>query len=195
MKQETGTRKLSFRLKPWTAVMLALAVGMLGYYAVLGVKFLRYRVEERSLNAEVNRLAPILRRPARDIEPLQAQLQATRQKLQDTTLLYSTLSRDHLLSLVANTASDAAVILGRVTFAEAGTESIGDVRYDVQAFDLSISGDLGQFFSFLNLLSQRSPTVKISKVDLGNLQSKPTAQIRTVFYLSPQYSATGNVKQ
>lgn len=186
---------LAKRIKPWAVVMLALALPLLSYYGVRGHQFLTYRAAEQRLSAQISQLSQVLGKDTPDPESLEAELEEARLKLEEASDQYDCEHRDHLVALVADAASDAGVHLSAVKVTKPLKKSDGEIRYDLQPLEISVSGSLADIFSFLNLLHLRAPTIEITEVSLDGLDDKPVAQILTAFYLQPQWATDKGSKQ
>lgn len=176
------------RLKPWVAVALLLALGLLGFYAVLGVRFWKVHTEEQRLLAEVNRVAETPRQPAAELALVRADLETAKPKLEATRAVFQSEDRDDLVTLVVHTAREAKVNLAWVGVGERGARSESEIRYGIQPLDIRLNGSLPEIFTFLRLLHERAPTVEVAKVELASLQEGPAAMLQLFFYLSPEYA-------
>lgn len=183
-------------IKSWVIVALALVLVLLGCYGVLGVRFLNYRADAQTLAAEADKLSRIVDKPAPTVMSLEADRDASQQKLDSIRDLYQCEERDELTALIVDTADDAGVNLDQIMTAGDRMKSVGDISYQPQSLSLSVSGSLTEVFSFLDLLHERAPTVELVQVGFSSSEDMPEeANIQLLFYLSPEYVAEEENKQ
>lgn len=194
MNKQTKLGKL--HIKSWVIVALALVLVLLGCCGVLGVRFLNYGADAQTLAAEADKLSRIVDSPAPTIMSLEADRDASQQKLDSIRDLYQCEERDELTALIVDTADDAGVNLDQIMTAGDRMKSVGDISYQPQSLSLSVSGSLTEVFSFLDLLHERAPTVELVQVGFSSSEDMPEeANIQLLFYLSPEYVAEEENKQ
>lgn len=194
MNKQTKLGKL--HIKSWVIVALALVLVLLGYCGVLGVRFLNYGADAQTLAAEADKLSRIVDKPAPTVMSLEADRDASQQKLDSIRDLYQCEERDELTALIVDTADDAGVNLDQIMTAGDRMKSVGDISYQPQSLSLSVSGSLTEVFSFLDLLHERAPTVELVQVGFSSSEDMPEeANIQLLFYLSPEYVAEEENKQ
>lgn len=194
MNKQTKLGKL--HIKSWVIVALALVLVLLGCCGVLGVRFLNYGADAQTLAAEADKLSRIVDKPAPTVMSLEADRDASQQKLDSIRDLYQCEERDELTALIVDTADDAGVNLDQIMTAGDRMKSVGDISYQPQSLSLSVSGSLTEVFSFLDLLHERAPTVELVQVGFSSSEDMPEeANIQLLFYLSPEYVAEEENKQ
>lgn len=195
MEKKTRMSKRALRIKPWVAAALVLGLALLGYYGVLGVRFLNYRSHEQTQTAETTMLSRSLRRAtAKDVEPLRVQLAAAQQEQEQASALYARDEPEQMVRLVVDLARDAGVELGHISVGTPAKGMVSNVSYSVQPLEFLVSGDLTHVISFFSKLHQRAPNANIVKVGFSGLQEKPVANVQISLYESPEFVVQKDAK-
>ncbi len=200
------------RLKPWVVLAALIAIGLLGYYILLGIQYKRASAEEAFLSDQVYRLSRLARAPlslgSGQVHQLESQTRWLAElnswfdyprtgspltKLaafpEPTTVdLKSRTSADHLLmDVLSTTAEEAQVKVVPVAGGELEEETRGELRFQVKPIDIVIEGYAANMYRFLNQLDQKPPLATVSILNIENLDFLPIAEIELRFYyLSPR---------
>jgi len=191
-------RQLLVRLKSWIAVACILAVILIGYFAVQGIRYWRASSQESSILREISvldrRIAAIS--PTGDmaakIEALKQQLDANELLLANRSLqieelngLFHYPSTDDLMKIVANTVQETGLNLISITAGEQRTEMVGPMAYQVREVGLTLGGEPADFYKFLAQLQEMVPVASATDLRLSKLDKDPSAQVTLLFFLSP----------
>ena len=174
------------RVKPWVAVAALLAIALLGYYSILGMRYLNASGEVASLNSEIQLLSRRLGPASPDMEALKAEQESLGQQLEGLRDLYSYQEADDLVAIISDTARETAVALGLVAVADSHLETEGEIQYRIQPMTATIQGKAVDIYWFLSLLQQKVPVASVIGIGFSGLEGLPTAQIQLLFYLSPE---------
>ena len=182
----TELRQHLSRVKPWVGVAVLLAVALLGYYSVLGMRYLDASERVASLNSEIRQLTASLGKPLPDEEALRAERESQEQRLKTVRSLFNYPESDDLVGVFSATAREAAVALGQVTVGDRRLEPLGEIHYWTQPMVATLQGETVDIFMFLSLLQQKVPMAQVVSISMSGLEGLPSAQVQLVFYLSPQ---------
>ena len=118
------------------AIVLGLA--LLGYYGLLGMKYVGASGEVATLESEIRTVSATLRRPAPDAEALQGELDLQEKRLSAVRGLSSNLHSDDLVGILAATARETDVFLSRIGVGDGTTELLDGVQYQTQPMSLVV---------------------------------------------------------
>ncbi len=183
-----GTRR--FKVNLWIAAASVMALGLLTYYGVMGVRYWTVSGTVDSLTGNVNELSEEMSQPV-DIKGLQADLEAVQGRLDVVRSAISALETDDLISRLSSAARDSGVELVSVTPGGRSASLQEGVLYEVQPVGLSIGGELDDIFDYLSAIFQRVPTVSVSGLAIAGLEGVSTAQVQLIFYLLPPAALRG----
>ncbi len=174
-------------VKPWIALAIVLGLALLGYYGVLGIKYMGASEEVSALETEIRAVSATLRRPAPDAEALQSELDLQEKRLSAVRGLSSNLHSDDLVGILAATARETDVFLSRINVGEAATEVLDGLQYQTQPMSLTLAGeDTRDIFQFLTSVQQKVPLTSVPTINLTSADTERAAQVQIVFFLSPQ---------
>ncbi len=182
-------RRLLSRLKPWVGVSVILAVALLGYFLFQGWRYLQASNDVSSLTREIDKIEnnPIFK--ARTGDSASAKPNEQPPEGQRSVAKFRSLFRhqsvEDLMTIVAETASKAAVDLTSMNPDSPQTAIFGELQYQVQPLSISVEGSTADLYRFLFLLHENIPVVAASDIRIANLGTSPAAQVRLLFYLSP----------
>ncbi len=175
------------KVKPWIALAIVLGLALLGYYGLLGMKYMGASEEVSALESEIRTVSTALRRPAPDAEALQAELDLQEKRLSAVRGLSSNLHSDDLVGILAATARETDVFLSRINVGEAATEVLDGLQYQTQPMSLTLAGeDTRDIFQFLTAVQQKVPLTRVPTINLTSADTERAAQVQIVFFLSPQ---------
>ena len=177
------------RVRPWIAVVVLLGVVLMGYYSILGMRYLGSSDDVASLNNEIRQLATRLGRTLPDEELLRAEQESQEQRLEAVRRIFSNPGSDQLVAILSATAQEAGVELQRISVAEGRGEIQGTVRYWFLPMDITLQGEALDIYRFLSLLQQKVPTTQVAGIGMSNLGASPSAQVDLLFHLSPGAAA------
>ncbi|MEE9247649.1 MAG: hypothetical protein V3U79_03015 [Dehalococcoidia bacterium] len=185
-KSLADLRRHLSRVKPWVAVAALLAIALLGYYAILGMRYMDASGEVTSLNSQIQLLSRRMGPTPPDIEPLKAELESQGQRLEVLRDLFAYQEADHLVGILADTAQETAVALGQVSVGSIRLEIQEEIKYRIQPMTATVQGESVDIYRFLSLLQQTVPVVSVSSINISGLEGFPSAQVQLLFYLSPE---------
>ena len=186
----TNVRDVLSRVKPWLGVAIVLAVLLLGYYTVQGVRFWRASGDVNSVNSEIEKSEQALLRLKRQVKQASEKLEspevANLRPLAELNGLFAERSSEELMAEVAAIAFQAKVNLTSMNPASSRTEVIGDLEYQVETLSIAVGGATTDIYNFLTQLHANFPVVAVSNVNLSGFGDSPLAQMNVLFYLSPE---------
>jgi len=171
------------RISPWTVAILLLAMGVLGYYAVLGVRYWNAAQHIEVLTAQAEQLTAAQRRAALPVAPA---TNSPERKLDALQGLFSYSSTDEMVAIASSAARDARVSLVSVSVGEAQPKTQGSVKYQTQPLSLRVQGGVDAIYRYLERLQQMAPSATVTDVRLTSLDGLPLAQAQVLFYRSPE---------
>ena len=175
------------KVRPWIALSLVLGLALLGYYGLLGMKYLGASEEVSTLESEIRAVSAALRRPAPDAEALQGELDLQEKRLSAVRGLSSNLHSDDLVGILAATARETDVLLSRIGVGDGSTELLDGVQYQTRAMSLTLAGEeMRDIFQFLTSVQQKVPLTSVPTINISSSDAEPAAQVQIVFFLSPQ---------
>ena len=175
------------KVKPWIALSIVLGLALLGYYGLLGIKYMGASEEVSALESEIRTVSAALRRPAPDAEALQAELDLQEKRLSAVRSLSSNLHSDDLVGILAATARETDVFLSRINVGGGTTELLDGLQYQTQPMSLTLAGeDPRHIFRFLTSVRQKVPLTRVPTINLTRSDEGQAAQVQIDFFLSPQ---------
>ncbi len=175
------------KVKPWIALATVLGLALLGYYGLLGIRYMGASEEVSTLESEIRTVSASLRRPAPDAEALQAELDLQDKRLNAVRGLSSNLHSDDLVGILAATARETDVFLSRIGVGDGATELLDGVQYKTQGMSLSLAGEeTRDIFQFLTSVQRKVPLTSVPTINLTSSDDERAAQVTIVFFLSPQ---------
>ena len=167
------------------AIVLGLA--LLGYYGLLGMKYVGASGEVATLESEIRTVSATLRRPAPDAEALQGELDLQEKRLSAVRGLSSNLHSDDLVGILAATARETDVFLSRIGVGDGTTELLDGVQYQTQPMSLALAGEeTREIFQFLTSVQRKVPLTSVPTINITSSDAGRAAQVTIVFFLSPQ---------
>ena len=179
------------RVKPWIAVAVFLSVVLLGYYAFLGIRYLKDSDEVDSLAAQQEQLTTTLSRISSDQEALKVQGESRQQQFDDASSLFNYLESYYLVGILSDTAQESSIDLQRITVADERQETQGGIEYSTQPMSATIRGETLDIYRFLSLLQEKVPGTSIVNISMSSLEGLPLAQVQILFYLSAEAISEG----
>ena len=180
-------------VNPWTAAMLLLAAGVLGYYAVLGARYWSASQRVEALTGQVQQLTAAQRRTATPATPVVST--SSQRRLEELRGLFAYNSTDDMIAIVSSTARETGVSLVSVSVGEAQPKTQGNVKYQAQPLSLRLQGGADAIYSFLARLQEAAPSGAVTDIRLTSLDGLPLAQVQMLFYLSPEPAAPAKEKR
>ena len=178
-------RKNLARVKPWMAVAAVVALGLLGYYLLLGARYWQASTASAAAREEIRDFERKMRAVPNDVLLLSSELKGQQARVDALNDLFAVSSTDDLLGIISTTATESAVELRSISSDPPKQELLGNLEFDVQPVGISVQGPIDNFSRFLSLLQQKVPVVSARDVQISGLDGAPTARIQLVFYLSP----------
>ena len=175
------------KVKPWIALAVVLGLALLGYYGLLGMKYMGASEEVSALESEIRTVSAKLRRPEPDAEALQAELDLQEKRLSAVRGLSSNLHSDDLVGILAATARETDVFLSRIGVGDSSTELLDGLQYQTQPMSLTLAGEEARdIFQFLTSVQQKVPLTRVPTINITSSDAERAAQVQIVFFLSPQ---------
>ena len=178
--------KLKLRRNPWVLGATVLIFVLIAYYMVQGFQYLQTKQNVAALETQAKQLSSIRAGGETDIDGLKDELANQEHLWQELALQYEQGGSGHLMEMVARAADQALMELLSVQTGTITIEIHGNNRFEVQAINVQLSGEMEELFLFLELLQQDVPAMAISNVGINNLQDVAQVQMGLKFYLSPQ---------
>lgn len=179
-------RRYLTRVKPWVAVALVIAVVLIGFYLVLGMRYRHDSQQAASANNQLGRISGQLRQKALNIEALETGLKSQEQQLNEAIQTFNHRQPEDLVYILTTTAKETGIFLPKVTLGELGTETKSNVQYQVQSIAVIVQGTTPNIYRFLSVLQDKVAVAKVSTVTLSGLEGSPMAQVQLALYLSPE---------
>ena len=178
-------RQLS-KIKPWVGAAVVLGVVLLGYYGMLGMRYLGVTEEVSSLEEEIRITQAALRQQPADNESLEAERDLQEKRLSAVRTLSNSLHSDDLVGILAATARETDVYLSRIGIGDPKSELLDDVRYRTQPMSLTLAGEMLDIFEFLSSVQKKVPLTRVPTINISSPAVDPSAQVQMVFFLSPE---------
>ena len=164
-----------------------LGLALLGYYGLLGMKYMGASEEVSTLESEIRTVSAKLRVPAPDAEALQTELDLQEKRLSAVRGLSSNLHSDDLVGILAATARETDVFLSRIGVGESSTELLDGLLYQTRPMSLTLaSEETRDMFQFLTSVQQKVPLTSVPTINITSSDAERAAQVQIVFFLSPQ---------
>ena len=175
------------KVKPWIVLASVLGLALLGYYGLLGMKYMGASEEVSTLESEIRTVSAKLRVPAPDAEALQTELDLQEKRLSAVRGLSSNLHSDDLVGILAATARETDVFLSRIGVGESSTELLDGLLYQTRPMSLTLaSEETRDMFQFLTSVQQKVPLTSVPTINITSSDAERAAQVQIVFFLSPQ---------
>ena len=180
-------------VNPWTAAMLLLAAGVLGYYAVLGARYWSASQRVEALTGQVQQLTAAQKRTA--LPATHVVSTSPERRLEELRGLFAYSSTDDMIAIVSSTARETGVSLVSVSVGEAQPKPQGNVKYQAPPLSLRLQGGTDAIYRFLARLQEVASSVTVTDIRLTSLDGLPLAQVQMLFYLSPEPAAPAKEKR
>ena len=186
----TDVRDMFSKVQPWVGVAIMLAVLLLGYYAVQGLRYGRASADVNAVNREIEKSEQVFLNLKRQIEKASERLEspevADLRPLAELNGLFAERSSEELMADVATIAFQAKVDLSSMNPSPRRTEVIGDLEYQVETLSIAVGGPTTDIYNFLTQLHASFPVVAASDVNISGFGDSPLAQMSIRFYLAPE---------
>ena len=173
-------------LNPWIVMVVLTALGLLGYYAVLGIRYLDASRQSDSLAGKIDQLPRVTSEGVLQNTGLKAELELQEHKVEELRSLFSYTQTTEILATLSDTAQEARIDLTSMSVGDRTSEILGGSRYSIQPLTLGITGELSRIHRFLSTLHIKLPVTAIRDINMSNLDTTPSAQIQLLLFLSPQ---------
>ncbi len=173
-------------VKPWVTIATLLAVAMLGYYAVLAMRYMSASAQVGSLNGQIAQLQGTTRIGLPTEDGLTAQLTANEQHLAEIQDHFNFQEPDDLMGVLSATARDSNVALLNIGAGDIQLKSTKCVQYSTQPVTVTLEGETTNFYLFLSSLYRAAPTMSASGVRITETEGSTRAQVNLLFHMSPQ---------
>ena len=174
------------RVKPWVAVAVLLATLVVGYYGILGARYLKVSQELPSLTIQMQQLAKGARGQAPEEQLVMTELESLQLRLGKLRSLFDYPETDDLMAIMADTAEEIPVTLRSITIGDASAEVLNGTEFQVQPVNITVKGRSSSIYEFLALLQEKIPVIAVTSIRLSDIDARPTGQIEFVVYLSPE---------
>ncbi|MFQ5873205.1 MAG: hypothetical protein ACE5JL_05320, partial [Dehalococcoidia bacterium] len=134
----TQLKQYLYRVKPWVAVALLVAVVIVGYYSILGFRYWNASGEVDSLNSEIRTLTPKIRNLSTRMEAFEGEEALLGTLLDTVPSRFSYIEPHNLVGILSATARESAVDLLRVSVGNGHPETEGDVEFWIQPMDTTL---------------------------------------------------------
>ena len=179
-------RILLSKVKPWVAVAVLLATLVVGYYGVLGARYLKVSQEFPSLTSQIQQLARGPRGQAPEEQLMMVELESTQLRLDELQSLFDYPETDDLMAIMSDTAREIPLVLRSITIGDASTEILNGTLFQVQPVNVKVKGKADSIYGFMLLLQEKIPVIVVTSIRLSDIDAKPNGQIDFVVYLSPE---------
>jgi Tfp pilus assembly protein PilV len=180
-------------VNPWTAAIVLLAAGVLGYYAMLGARYWNASRDAEALTYQVQQMTVAQRRSALTATPTAAT--TPERKLESLRGAFTYGNTDDMIAVVSSAARESGVALVSVSVGEAQPKTRGNVKYQTQPLSVRVQGGANAIYRYLASLQQAAPSATVTDIRFTGLDGIPLAQAQVLFYLSPEPAATAKEKK
>ena len=193
VKQWGELRRRLSRVPAWVALAGAVTLGLLGYFGLLGVRYLEFSAdvgtltdEARLLNRGVGRVLPDDGVRVASVEDQEGRLERAREALQDG-------QSGWVVALVSDAAVEAGVRVASITLGVEELATHQGVRYQALPVTVLITGGPDRVSRFLAMFRQASSVMEPVGLRISGIDGTPVATVRLLFYSSPELTS-GNGK-
>lgn len=183
MARSSLLQPLVRRVKPWTLAVTLLAVGLLGYYALLGLRYWNGSQQAASLTQQTRQLSGAGNLPSEESQA--RELQAQEQRLARVLSFFAYPGKMEPAAVVAETAQETPVTLISVVLGDPQPKVKEGIVYQAQPMTIGLQGADSDILRFLDLLSQKMPATSVTNIRITVLETAPSAQVQLIFYMSP----------
>ena len=163
-------------------VVLTLALGLLAYYGVLGVRYWRADSQVRTLSDQIVELVSELKLDPTDVGTTSPELEPDATNLDELGRVYVQVGADQRVGILSAAALQSRVEMVSVTSHLLQSEVEEGVEYSVQDMSITLRGERTDIYSYLALLQEQNPTLFVSDLRMTGLEGGSTAQIELTFY-------------
>ncbi|MCH8206027.1 MAG: hypothetical protein IH956_03380 [Chloroflexi bacterium] len=173
-------------LKPWVPIAALLAVGILGYYGWLGMRYFNASVQTNSLAGQS---VPAISQASDEI--MKADVESQQQRLTDIIDAFGSSRGSDLIAVVAELAREHDLALDSIAIEKPVPESLGEFRVTALSMSVLVRGEKASVYDFVSALSLKVPmaVTKFQMDNLGNSDLIPSAQLSVLFYQSPDLAS------
>lgn len=172
-------------LKPWAVVATFMAVVILGDLAFFGLGYWNASAMRDTL---ANQLAVVQRSGVPSSDALEADIEAQEKRLEELQATFGDWPAYEIMAIAHDTAQQAGAVVESITAGELRSERQGAFDFQTQTMTAVVRGQTDDIYQFLTLLNREVPmaVTDISLEDLDDPEGSPSADLKLVFYLSPE---------
>ena len=183
---ELRLRQSMSRVRPWVIVGVILAVLLIGYYGVLGIRYARASEERTTFASDIQRLSRSIKRNVLQLEALEAELEPRERQLDELIEVFSYPITDDLIAVVSAAADQSGVAVTSMQVGNSAVNVRESTKYETQPMTITLEGGTEELYQFLDLLYDHVPVTDVVNVRITNVDASPSSQVSLRFFLSPE---------
>ena len=177
------------KVKPWIVLASLMALCLLVYYGVLGVRYWDASGGVGSLGARADELSNQVKPgPERDLE-LKRELESREASREELTNAFGHREIGEIMALVLDVAGKSGVSISSIAPATPQSAVEGDVPYEIQPMTVSLQGESVAIYRFLSDLFETVPSASVSSLSISGFEGTSSAQVLLLFYAVAQPGA------
>lgn len=192
-KNAAQFREALSKIKLWAVAAGVGAVVLLGFYAIHGVQYWNAWQDERTMTAEIERIALKLDQGTPNTVEVAHNLETLQARLDYLKSVYQYPNTDRLIGILSTTSWDTGVDLPSISAADPTFREIDGMNYRVQVLSVNVRGDLHNIYRFLAAVQEKVKVVSTPNISVSNPSNQePSAQVQFTFYLIPNSTSDSN---
>lgn len=175
------------RVRLWVIFAIALAAALVAYFGFLGTNYLSATREIADTEQQIDLIARSLNITPSGEPGASGGLYVQGQRIEELREIFSFETRDDLIGIVADVASDSSISLLSVSLGD-GEEQLDEdgITYNLQGMELLIEGWIPDIDRFMASLLEAVPVASIVNISVGNLDAVAVANVSLTFHLAPE---------
>lgn len=173
------------KMKPWVSLAVLMAVTLLGYYLLLGVRYWQASSKSDQLSAQIQQASQVVRQIlSNGSAQTQVPPSSIEEQRQQVQRLFTNERTDTLVSTLSSIAQETGVAMTSLKLGDPKFETTELIRYQLQPVTITLEGTTNNVYLFLTWLQTRVKTVEINDVATKFDQDTAQSQIQLSFYMS-----------
>lgn len=171
---------------PWRSLALVVALGLVTYNALLGVRWWGAERQVASLAIQVRQGLATTPSHTPSAEDRTRELAERERLWQEARQPFLLSAPEDLAQRLVATAQETGASLTSIALGDPQSKSVEGIQYTAQPVTLGLRGEPASLSGFLSRLGVHIPSAAVVAVSLSDLAHSPAAQVQLLVYLSPQ---------
>ncbi|MFN3973819.1 MAG: hypothetical protein ACK4K2_00860 [Dehalococcoidia bacterium] len=184
-----GPLPLWRRLRPlgaWPAMALLVALGLVAYNALLGMRWWSGSQQVASLAIQARQGVGVAPPHTPNAEERAREVAERERQWRQAVQPFLLATPEDLVQALVTAAKEAGVSLTSVALGDTQSNSLEGVQYVAQPVTLGLRGEPAALSGFLSRLGMHLPNSALVSASFSDIAQSPAAHLQLMVYLSPQ---------